>query len=64
MPIRSFLARLAACQRGTSAVEYGIILGLIVLAMFTAVQGFSNQVQSTWNNVSSKVQSSSQQAAA
>lgn len=40
-------------ERGTSAVEMGLICALIVLAMLTALQGFANATQGTWNNVSS-----------
>ena len=37
--------------RAATAVEYGLILSLIFLAMVVAVQGFANQTQSMWNNV-------------
>jgi pilus assembly protein Flp/PilA len=41
--------------RGATAVEYGLILALIFLAMVVAVQGLANQTSSTWNNVANAV---------
>jgi pilus assembly protein Flp/PilA len=38
-------------QRGTSAVEYGIILALIVLAMLTALRGLAGETLRMWNFV-------------
>ena len=40
-------------ERGTSAVEMGLICALIVLAMLTALQGFANETQLTWNTIAS-----------
>ncbi len=40
-------------DRGTSAVEMGLICSLIVLAMLTALQNFASETQATWNHVSS-----------
>jgi pilus assembly protein Flp/PilA len=51
-------------QRGTSAVEYGLICGLIVMVMVTALSGFSNVNKSTWNTVSNSVQTAVGQATA
>ena len=52
--MKATLQRLVRDQRGTSAVEMGLICALIVLAMLTALQGVANQTQATWNTVSSK----------
>ena len=54
MSIPSILIRLAQDQRGATAVEYGLILSLIVLAMFTAISGFGNAAKTTWNNVNTQ----------
>lgn len=35
-------------------MEYGLILAMIVLAMFSALSGFANSIQNTWNNVSTQ----------
>jgi pilus assembly protein Flp/PilA len=42
-------------KRGATAVEYGLILALIFLAMITAVQGFGSKTITMWNNVSEAV---------
>ena len=38
-------------QSGATAVEYGLILALIFLAMVGAVGTFSNEVLGTWDTV-------------
>lgn len=57
-----FLMHLIRDQRGTSAVEMGLICALIVMAMFTALQGFANESKSMWTNVKDKVSASNQAA--
>lgn len=52
----TFLMRLIRDQRGTSAVEMGLICGLIVIAMFGALQGFANASNGMWTNVATQVQ--------
>jgi pilus assembly protein Flp/PilA len=42
-------------RRGATAVEYGLILSLIFLAMVVAIQGVATQTSSMWNNVSDAV---------
>ena len=51
--MKRLITALIQNQRGTSAVEMGLICALIVLAMLTAFQGFANATQSTWNIVAS-----------
>ena len=51
--MRALIAALIRDVRGTSAVEMGLICALIVLAMLTALQGFANATQGTWNHVNS-----------
>ena len=41
-------------QAGATAVEYGLILALIVLAMLTALQNFADGSITMWDTVSSK----------
>jgi pilus assembly protein Flp/PilA len=64
MSIRKLLTRLMRDERATSAVEYGLILGLVVLTMLAALSGMAGVVQSTWNNVANQTTSASSQAAA
>lgn len=40
-------------QDGATAIEYGLIVALIAIAMITAMQGFSNELQTTFNTASS-----------
>lgn len=47
----NFLTRLCRDQAGATAVEYGLILALIFLAMVGAVGSFSNSVINTWSTV-------------
>ena len=49
--MKRFLKRLGRDQSGATAVEYGLILALIFLAMVGAVGSFSNQVINTWDTV-------------
>ncbi|MEY4239382.1 MAG: hypothetical protein RL339_1983 [Pseudomonadota bacterium] len=58
----AFLMNLIRDERGTSAVEMGLICALIVMAMFGALQGFANTSEAMWNNVQSKVSASNQAA--
>lgn len=37
--------------RGTSAVEYGMILALVVLAMFAALSGVARETLQMWSHV-------------
>ncbi len=52
----SILRNLLRDNRGTSAVEMGLICSLIVLAMLTALENFASESQLTWNTVSSKTE--------
>lgn len=51
--MKALITALIRDERGTSAVEMGLICSLIVLAMLTALQNFANETQGTWNHVSS-----------
>ena len=51
----SILKRLRADQRAATAVEYGLILAMIVLAMFVGLQSVGTTTAGIWNNVSTKV---------
>ncbi|MBH1992360.1 MAG: Flp family type IVb pilin [Sphingomonadaceae bacterium] len=51
------LARLGLtrCERGATAVEYGLIIAMIVLAMIAALTNVANKTTGMWNNVSDEV---------
>ena len=45
------LSRLWRDSGGATAIEYGLILALVFLAMIGAIGTFSNSVNNTWNTV-------------
>lgn len=49
------LEQLIEDKRGATAVEYGLILALIFLAMVASLQGVAGESIEMWNNVSEKV---------
>ncbi|MDZ4308705.1 Flp family type IVb pilin [Allopontixanthobacter sp.] len=51
----TFLNRLGCDASGATAVEYGLILALIFLAIIGAVQGFGVAVTDMWNDVSTAI---------
>jgi len=52
--MRRFL-ELLKDQRGATAVEYGLILAMVFLAMIAAVGGVANTTTGMWNYVSEQV---------
>jgi pilus assembly protein Flp/PilA len=45
-------------ERGATAVEYGLILALVFLAMVGAVSLFASTTTTMWNDVATKVRGS------
>ncbi len=52
--MKTIIKKLFRDDAGATAVEYGLILALIVLAMLTALQSFASGSIAMWDNVSSK----------
>lgn len=48
------LTSFAACNRGATAVEYGLILALVFIAISASVSGVSSASNNMWKNVSSQ----------
>lgn len=46
---------LVHCERGATAVEYGLILALIVLAIMAALSEVATKTVGMWNNVATEV---------
>ncbi|TPG54553.1 Flp family type IVb pilin [Sphingomonas glacialis] len=42
-------------NRGATAVEYGLIIALIVIAMVVSLTGLANTTIGMWGNVNTKV---------
>jgi pilus assembly protein Flp/PilA len=49
------LRKLGKDQRGATAVEYGLIMALIFLAMIAGVSAFAQTTISMWGNVADNV---------
>ena len=45
-------------ERAATAVEYGLILALVFLAMIGGVRAFANSTINMWDNVATQVASS------
>ena len=52
------LRQLARDRKGATAVEYGLIVALIVIAMVSMLKEVANTTSGMWNNISDKVSSS------
>ncbi|QKG71384.1 Flp family type IVb pilin [Erythrobacter mangrovi] len=50
-----FLKKLGRDTSGATAVEYGLILALIFLAMIGSVQAFSTEAIRMWTNTSNTI---------
>ncbi|MXO92982.1 Flp family type IVb pilin [Erythrobacter arachoides] len=61
MSAKTFLRRIFRDTSGATAVEYGLIVALIVIAMITALQGLADSTIAMWNGVETKVNNSNQQ---
>lgn len=48
-------SKLIKDDRGATAVEYGLILALIFVAIVSGVQAFASATTGMWNNVSGEV---------
>lgn len=53
--LRPLLAALLRDGKAATAVEYGLILALIVLGVMAALIGLGGQSQNTWGNIHAKV---------
>ncbi|RIV83349.1 Flp family type IVb pilin [Aurantiacibacter zhengii] len=51
---KHFIKRLLRDTQGATAVEYGLIAALIVIAMVTALQGLATETVGMWGDVSDK----------
>jgi pilus assembly protein Flp/PilA len=61
---KQLIKRLLTDQSGATAIEYGLILALIVLAMIGSLSAFAGESELTWNTVAAKTSAAIQGAAA
>ena len=54
-----FIRKLLRDTRGATAIEYGLIVALIVIAMMAALQGVANENTGLWAIVKQKVTTAS-----
>ena len=50
-----FFRGIASCQMGATAVEYGLILSLLVIAMMAALTNVAGSTSGMWNTVSNQI---------
>lgn len=50
-----FIRGIASCQMGGTAVEYGLILSLLVIAMMGALSSVAGSTTDMWNDVSNEI---------
>ena len=53
--MKNLVARFAKDESGATAIEYGLIAALIAVAAITAMQSLGNQLDDTFGNVSSEL---------
>ena len=47
--------RLVHCERGATAIEYGLIIALIVLAIIASLSSVADKTVGMWGNVATEV---------
>ena len=53
--IRKTMRKLCVDQRGATAIEYGLIVALIAVAVIGALEGLGGGVGGMWGDLSNKV---------
>ena len=54
---RSLIGRFIEDERGSTAIEYGLIVSLIFLAILAAVNGFTGETKNMYSEISSALTS-------
>ena len=54
MSISGFLQKVCADERGATAIEYGLIVALIVLAIIVSMSAVADATIGMWNDVAQK----------
>lgn len=53
-----FIRRIQKCDQGATAVEYGLIVALIIIAVMASLGTVANGIQDIWNKVSTELSTS------
>ena len=56
--IRAYFRTLRACRRGATAIEYGLIAALIVIAMMAGMQSLGGGVGGMWTKLGDSMNNS------
>jgi pilus assembly protein Flp/PilA len=56
-----FFRGIARCQKGATAVEYGLILALIAVGIILSVNNLADNTGGMWNRVSNDITSATNQ---
>jgi pilus assembly protein Flp/PilA len=56
---KTTLLQILQDEQGATAVEYGLIVALIVIAMVTTLQGLATETIDMWLNIETRVASAS-----
>ncbi|MCZ8325848.1 MAG: hypothetical protein O9283_11355 [Sphingomonadaceae bacterium] len=59
--LKNAATKLARNNRGTATIEYGLVLGLICMAIFFILQDLGDMVSSTYTSLGEQVKTSTQQ---
>lgn len=54
MTIRSFSLKIAKDKTAATAVEYGLILAVVVIVVLVAISGAARETVDMWNSIYSK----------
>jgi pilus assembly protein Flp/PilA len=49
------IRRITRCEQGATAVEYGLIVSLIVIAIMASLNNFGEGSKNMWNFVSNEI---------
>lgn len=53
--MRRSMSRIIRDRRGATAIEYGLILAFVVIAMIVGLTALANSTTGMWNTVDNKV---------
>lgn len=62
MTIRTMMLKLLRDQRGATAIEYGLICALIVLAMMVGLQMFADSANGMFDKISTTAKEATEKA--